>query len=414
MTIGIDIRPLQMHHRYRGIGMHMIKFVERLPKLVQGIHTVIFYEYEGMEDWRNAVVLPKNFRYQTVTLSQTHPTTRRLPFVIKEALQNTRRVKTPLSDDLLAKCDVFLTFDFMQGLPSLHCRPAVISVGYDLIPLLFPKDYYPNFFKAVYRTSINEALRDIVIKRLYKWAGGRMVDVSSAILTISNSTKEQFKVIYPQSTNKTHTVYLGAPDRIKVNSTSLQDIHKQLTNNYLLYVGGGDPRRKIDHLVSVFNKLKNSYPDLQLVLAGKDFTNISTIPTKKIKQAILGSPYIKDILFLGFVSDEQRTVLYRSAKAFVYPTLSEGFGLPLLEAMQESCPVVSYDAAYSSVKEVAGNAGIIVQPSEEALYTAVQKVLINKHSDKLIQKGLHNVKKFTWEDTARQTLKYIESVSKER
>jgi glycosyltransferase involved in cell wall biosynthesis len=409
MTIGIDIRPLQMHHRYRGIGMHMIHLLEELPGRLMRNEKLLFYCYEGLDVPPEISKLPKSVRYELVYIPQTFASNRRIPFFIKESMQNFRRVTRPLNSELVNKSDVYVMFDFMHGLPLVK-DTKIVTVAYDLIPFIFPNEYFPNFFIALRRHGFNEAVRDSIVKRLYKWAAVQTVDRSTYLLSISNSTRDQFEHVIPGSAKKIHTVYLGRPETVDTKNVKPPTILAEKKRPYILYVGGGDPRRKIEDLVLAFDNIKADHPDLLLVLAGKDFTSLETIPTKKIAQAIRTSKFRNDILLLGFVSDEERTLLYKKALCFVYPTLSEGFGLPILEAMQEECPVITYDYKYSSIAEVAGEAALVLnaQHGSQGIYDSLQKIIESKQlAETLKQKGLSNIKRFSWDKNAEETLRFI-------
>lgn len=410
MIFGFDIRPLQMHHRFRGIGMHMMHLLSNILQILPAGSRVVFYQYEGMEDGIQFIKLPKNLKYEVIYLPQITAIKVRIPFFIKEAFQNTRRVTQSLPSEEIRKSDVFMSFDFMHGLPAEN-DTKLVTVAYDLIPLVFPKEYFPNFFRSLGMNGFNVAARDFVVKHLYRWAAVTTAKRSTKLITISNSTADQFEKIVPGSAKKSVTVYLGAPDEIKLSKKEIVELMNSmplLSEDYLLYIGGGDVRRKIEHLVFAFDKLKVKYPELKLILAGKDFTSEDSIPTKGIVKSIRHSNYRNDIYLLGFISEQQRELLYRNARCFVYPTLSEGFGLPILEAMQASCPVVSYKYSYSSVQEVAGNAALLTDPSKINLYD--QLILLMDDSSlsaSLRKRGHANVAKFTWQKNATETLNII-------
>jgi glycosyltransferase involved in cell wall biosynthesis len=142
--------------------------------------------------------------------------------------------------------------------------------------------------------------------------------------------------------------------------------------------------------------LKPDYPKLSLLVAGSSGWG------EEIKS-------VNGVKLLGFVPDEDLPALYSGAQCFVYPSLYEGFGLPVLEAMASGCPVVTSNV--SSLPEVAGAAAVLVNPkSAEEIAEGIKKAL--KNCQRLSEKGLTQAKRFTWERTAQETLKvYREAAS---
>lgn len=178
----------------------------------------------------------------------------------------------------------------------------------------------------------------------------------------------------------------------------------KIEGDYILFVGTLQPRKNIVRLIEAFSTLG---PKLYtLVVVGKPgwlYEEIYEAP-KKFK--------VEDrVKFLDYVPDEDLPALYQNALCFVLPSLYEGFGLPVLEAMHYGCPVVTSNV--SSLPEAAGDAAIMVDPeSTESIKEGIEKVLGDKSlREKLVKKGYEQVKKFSWEKCARETLKVLEEVT---
>ena len=199
---------------------------------------------------------------------------------------------------------------------------------------------------------------------------------------------------------------------------------------YIFYIGNAHPHKNVEGLIKAFLKLQNkeseingirsasrteilrsaqndSGGELQLVLAGTD-----NYFWQKLKSSVI-SHQPSDIIFTGFVTDEELVALYKNAEAFVMPSFEEGFGIPLLEAMAVGCPVVSSNAG--ALKEVGGDAAIYFNPasprhperSEGSIEMAekILEVLTNeKLREELIKKGMMRAKQFSWKKMAEQTL----------
>lgn len=175
---------------------------------------------------------------------------------------------------------------------------------------------------------------------------------------------------------------------------------REASNPYLLYVGQIQPRKNLVRLIEAFEKLDQK--DLQLVIAGSHGWL-----QKPIFDRIESSSRKKDIVLLGRVSDDLLPALYSQAEAFVLPSLYEGFGMPILEAMACGCPVVTSNV--SSMPEVAGKAAVLVDPlNVESIVAGIREALSRK--EELKQTGLERAKHFTWDKTARETASIISSV----
>jgi len=175
--------------------------------------------------------------------------------------------------------------------------------------------------------------------------------------------------------------------------------------NFLLYVGNAYPHKNLEILIRAFNRLRADHPDLRLVLVGRldyfyDRVREYARRLNLWQKENLNSP----VIFPHYVPDAELEILYQTARAYIFPSLYEGFGLPPLEAMAKSCPVLSSDRA--SLPEVLGGAALYFNPEdEEDMLGNIKRVLSddNLRAD-LIRRGLEQVKKYNWWECARQTL----------
>ncbi len=226
------------------------------------------------------------------------------------------------------------------------------------------------------------------------------------IIAVSQFTKDNIMEIYNIPAEKISVVYHGISPRFSpVND---EDIIKKVLkkygiyDKYILYVGKLDPLKNIERLLSAFSVLKSretKFQEYKLVLAGPR-TWFGRIIDLKIKQLHLEN----DVIITDFVSFEDLPVLYSAAEVFVFPSLFEGFGIPLIEAMACGCPVVASNVC--SISEVVRNAAILFNPySVSELVTAINSVLSDiELRKKLIEYGLQRSKDFSWEKTASDTL----------
>lgn len=176
-----------------------------------------------------------------------------------------------------------------------------------------------------------------------------------------------------------------------------------LPREYVLFVGTMDPRKNISLLLEALAICKN---DIPIVLVGWEGWG------RDMLLDVLHNPALENRVFTtGYVDEEAIACLYSNAKTLVFPSLYEGFGLPLLEAMACECPVICSNAA--SLPEVAGNAAEYIDPHDvEELAAAIDRVVENRDlRNDLIRKGLKRVAEFSWKRTAAETLEVFEAVS---
>jgi len=240
---------------------------------------------------------------------------------------------------------------------------------------------------------------------------GQAINRSEHIIAVSESTKNDILKFFPKiKEEKITVVYHGFDSDLFQKEIAVEGCEKILKSyelqksNYLLYVGAIQPRKNLEVLIGAFEKIKLEKNDLKLVLAGAPaWMHESTM------EKISSSAFAKDIIVTGTIPFEWQPALYRNASAFVFPSLYEGFGIPLLEAMASGVPVLCADN--SSLPEVAGVAALYFDAeSEKDLVEKINAVLDDgKKADELRLKGLERVKLFSWEKCARQTLAVLKN-----
>jgi glycosyltransferase involved in cell wall biosynthesis len=178
-----------------------------------------------------------------------------------------------------------------------------------------------------------------------------------------------------------------------------------LSKPFILYVGGADPRRRLDDLIAAYNCLRAQGYEINLILTGDTMQGPDAIPTPSINKALKNSSYLDEVIFMGFVPDNVREMLYKKALVFVYPSKYEGFGLPVLEAMSHSTPVITYKN--SSIPEV-GSDAVIYTNDYQGIATNIKLLMDDKEiRNKYSGAGLSQSKKFSWAKMSEHTLKSL-------
>lgn len=271
---------------------------------------------------------------------------------------------------------------FQFSFPLIHSLPFLVTI-HDLIPLKFPAHFPPG---------IKGKLRWLIQRRLLLSAAG--------IITDSKSSQKDILALTEISAEKVHVIYLAA-DKI---FRPLKPINKfSLPKNFVLYVGDVNYNKNLPELIQVC--LANNYP---LVLVGKqlvekDFDRHHPENQALIKVQSLIKANPKKIIPLGFLPTQDLVMLYNLATVYVQPSLAEGFGLPVLEAMACGCPVLT--SQVGSLPEICGQADIKFSPAN--LRRCWQSPSLRLKMSKL---GLTQAAKFSWQKTAEGTVKVYESI----
>lgn len=285
------------------------------------------------------------------------------------------------------KIDVF--FSPAHYIPRFSPVPCVVTI-HDLSYLYYPDDFLKS--------------------DLYKLTNWTKYSVNHAkkIVAVSKTTKKDIVKSYYLPEDKIEVIYNGY-EKIAVKHSRFADekIDDAVDKPFILYVGTLQPRKNIDTLIEAFAKLKQLYPQFSLIIAGKKGWLFDQI-FDKVSNLGLND----DVFFTDYVTDNQLLLLYKEAFCFVMPSFYEGFGIPILEAMNHDCPVVSSFA--SSLPEVGGDACLYFDPHN--IYDLVEKLKILKEDKnlraELIKKGKERIKTFSWNRCGEETLKVIKDAAK--
>ncbi len=284
--------------------------------------------------------------------------------------------------------------------PLFPSIPTVVTV-HDLIPMLLP------------------AYRGSVLVRLYTRLVAAAARKADMVLTDSQASQQDIVRLLGIPAERVCVIYLAVDDiyRPVLDEHRLTETRRKygLPENYLLYLGGFDRRKNVPTLLKAFAQLaKDSGFEIRdseifLVIAGRLPEKGSSFfpdPRPIVQRLGIGG----QVVFTGWVPEEDKPALYSGARALVFPSLYEGFGLPPLEALACGTPVIASNRG--SLPEIVGDGGVLVEPDDvEGLAAAMEKLLADDDlRTNLRQKGLAHAARFSWEKTARETLAVYQEV----
>ncbi len=298
----------------------------------------------------------------------------------------------------------FNTKEELEYLHSVACGPQRTIVTIHGLEYEFcPKAY--SFWERIYMR--------VSIRKSCQWA--------SKIISVSENTKKDLMKLYKVPEEKIDVIYEGCAfchsgldpeSRIRTQTQILKQVQDD-NNPYLLFLGRIEERKNVGNIIKAFEILKEKYQlEHKLVLAGKPGFGYESI-----KSMVHSSRFTEGIVELGFVSEEEKWELLKKAEVFVFPTQYEGFGIPILEAQSVGCPVVASNN--SSIPEITCPkakpsehrrfslpefSALLVNPQNPSeIAEAIFKIISDQTFKKdLIEKGLENVKRFSWEKCARE------------
>jgi len=289
------------------------------------------------------------------------------------------------------------TAPYCRKTPLITTLHDIIYMEGSLLKLLLNKASLYQKFGNLYR-------RIIVAK---------VVKNSSCIITVSNFEKQNINHFFKLKNKKIKTIHNGVNQNftIKMDTHHLSKVkaNYKLPEDYILHIANKDPRKNTKGVLIAFNDfLKKATISYQLLLLGYKETDL-----KIILNDIDAQHLRKHIILIEYISDEDLPAIYYLSKLFLFPSLREGFGIPIIEAMACGVPVITSNT--SSMPEVAGDAAHIIDPNNtKEICNGMIKIASDlKYRNELIQKGLLQSKKFSWNRMAFQVLEQYKQLYNE-
>jgi glycosyltransferase involved in cell wall biosynthesis len=378
MRIGLDVTAALTQGG--GIGRYTRELVRALVRLGNGRYA--FYLFAARQTKPPAV--PDPLPVAPGVYQKTAPLTE--PWLYR--LWYRARLPAPVQW-VTGPLDLFHSPDFVLP-PVAGGIPTLLTV-HDLSFV-----HYPEVYPAVLVNYLN---------RVVPWSIGR----ASHVLADSEATRRDLMAIWQVPEAKITVLYSGVDAQFwrkaEVEAiTAVRTRYGLADTPYLLTVGTVQPRKNYQMLIRAFAPIAADWPHNLIIAGGKGWLTESMLD-EVVRQGLEGR-----VRFIGFVADADLPALYSGADLFLFPSLYEGFGLPLLEAMQCGVPVIASNA--SSLPEVAGETAVLLSPHDPAAWTDTLQTLLADplRRERLAADGPARAAQFTWQSAARQLLQLYQTL----
>jgi len=363
MRIGVDYTAAV--RQKAGIGRYVRELFKHVGKIDQRNFYLLLVP-------RDATLhpIPPNFRYLRLPLSE------RLVYIFWQRL----RIPIP-AEAFTGRLALFHSPDFV--LPPLALTPSILTI-HDLSFLRLPECFTPNLLNYLSK------------------AVPRSIKRANLILADSGNTRKDLLELMGLPPEKVEVLYAGVGENFKPSDGEKARTRYGLPRRFILSLGTLEPRKNFVRLVRAFATVKSNLKlgnDLKLVIAGRMGWLYNGV-FRAVEECGLEG----DVIFPGYVEEEDLPSLYSAAELFVYPSLYEGFGLPPLEAMACGVPVVASEAP--PLPEILGDAALFFSPyDEEGMASAIERALLDDGlRRKLREKGFARSSLFSWDKSARKLL----------
>lgn len=370
MIIGIDVSAVPYG---TGVSNYTLNLVRNLAKIDKINQYKLFFSSYGLKLPKEIKELEKYKNFKIYSY--------RYPLDLLEKIWNIFRL-FPI-ENFIGKCDVFHTSDWTQP-PTRKAK--TITTIHDLVPFLHPEWSNQKIIK-VHQRKLKLAIKNCC-----------------HFICVSNKTKEDLFNLYPRlNPKKISVIYEAAEDKFSKFSENKKNIIEQQygLKKYFLTQGTREPRKNLPRIIEAFVQFKKNNPNspYELAISGKYGWGQDIIQYKR-----------PDIKILGYIPEKDLVALHAAAICLVYPSLYEGFGLPIVKSLKVAVPVIT--SKNSSMSEIADSAALLVDPTSVKEITKAMEIITTDSSlrFRLIQKAKKISNKFSWINTARETLKVYKSL----
>jgi glycosyltransferase involved in cell wall biosynthesis len=373
LIVGIDGRELE-RGKITGIGRYLLNFLKYVTSIRKDYRFIVYgNQFTHLDFQSSNLTIEIILERSTITWDQIL-----LPAYLKR-------------DEI----EIFLS-PYIKAPIFSPCQ--YITTIHDLLFLVAP-DYTGSRYK--------------LYNKVFKVFGKVVSKKARAIITDSEYSKKDIIEIFDVDEEKIHVIPLGVSEECRVvyDIHLIEGIKKSygIKGRYIFYIGNFKPHKNVKRLIEAFCdiiRFNNAFSDIKLVLGGKRDKFIQPLERMAEKSGVSDR-----VIFTDFIKDEDLPYLYSGAEIFVYPSLYEGFGLPVLEAMACGTPVICSDT--TSLPEVVGDSGMLIDTREAKNIASALITLLrdNKKREILKEKGITRAKEFTVKRYSSKILSLIETIS---
>lgn len=370
MRIAVNARFL-IKDKLEGLGWYTYEILKRMVRNHPEDEFILIHDRPLAEEY----IFADNVKSVRTLMSSRHPLLWNLWF--EHSVPRVLKKYKP---------DLFLSFD---GYLSLKTEVPTVYVLHDLAYLHYPKEIPSR------------------VLRFYQKFTPQYLNRANRIVSVSMHGKQDILKNFPHIQEDTIDIVGNAARSIfkPLSETESAEIRKHYSSGlrYFFYVGAVHPRKNISRLIQAFDKFSELHPDCLLLIAGR-----SAWKTEHIKKSHAESKHKDKIQFLGYVEDNLMAKLMASATAFVYPSLFEGFGVPVLEAMHCEVPIIT--SRNSPMAEVTKEAAWLIDPENIDDIAEAMTNIYNTESlgQEMIQHGKVEREKYSWEQSAKEMYRILQ------
>jgi len=374
MRVAIDCEPITCN--MGGIRVYTMNLVRAFARIEMDTQFRLYYSFS------------RRYLHTPLTIPRENFSNTYNP--LPAAVMDWATAHTPLSHSFfLGSVDVVHSINFRYF--KLTRGEKLVVTIHDVCFLLFPQ-FFGEEMASKLKRSVEQLLQD-----------------AEYVITISENTRRDFLEHFVWPEDRISAILPGVDIRMGVGLTLSRSGRRNIDAPYILSVGTLEPRKNYSRLFRAFSELKREHkePLKLVVVGGRGWLYGETLKTWEDSSAR------EDIVILGRVDFERLQELYRGAEFFVYPSVYEGFGLPILEAQQMGLAVLAGDN--SSIPEVCGDSALLVNTSSEReIAWGMKRLLADLDFRRmLVERGRVNLGRFSWDDTARRVLEVYQLVAGE-
>jgi glycosyltransferase involved in cell wall biosynthesis len=366
----------------RGYGRFLREILDALARVDRKNEYIVFLDPPSFRTFH------LRERFQPVLVELDEPVTQAASAEGRRSVRDLLRMGRAVARqrlDLLFFPSVYSYFPVLRRLPVLVCI-------HDTIPERDPKLHFQSWRQSLFwRAKVRLALMQATL-----------------VLTVSEYSKRCLGEILGVPAGKVRVIYEGTSAKlVRIDAGAAE-------HPYVLYVGGFSPHKNLPTLVRAFSRLRARSRGLRLILAGDYHADSFKGAAGELQTLVSDLGLSNEVVFTGFVPDEELCRLYNGASVVALPSLDEGFGLPALEAMTCGIPVVA--GSGNALEEVVGDAGVLVQPHDEpALAAAIDRIVEDgAYAQELSRRALARAARFSWDGAAAELMRIFQETAEYR